>query len=240
MKYGTDKWGGHKYTPHYDSFFSKYRNEPIRFLEIGVGGGRHRDQGGASLRMWKEYFPRAQIVSIDIFDKSTQEEERIKIYQGDQSDEAFLEKVVAEAGPFDIIIDDGSHRNNHIIKSFEILFPKLKDDGIYAVEDLQSTYWPKKGGDSFNLNNKKTAMNFFKRLVDRLNYEEIDNPYYKPTYLDKHIVAMSFFHNMVFVQKGENDEGSNMVTQNRLKTRKPVKSAIFYFLRRIKQLLLFN
>lgn len=98
-------------------------------LEIGVGGARHPDKGGASLRMWKEYFPKAQIVSIDVFDKSLHEEEGIKIYQGDQTDTVFLHKFCDESGPFDLIVDDGSHKNAHIIRSFQILFPRLKQSG---------------------------------------------------------------------------------------------------------------
>jgi len=215
-KHGTDKWGGHYYAQHYDAYFSRFREQKINLLEIGVGGYDDPNKGGESLRMWKEYFPNANIFAIDIHDKSPHEEERIKIFRGSQDDESFLKDVVSEMGGVDLIVDDGSHINAHIIKTFGILFPMLRQDGIYAVEDIQTSYWRSYGGDSFNMNSNKTAMNFFKGMADGLNYEEIDNPYYEASYFDKSIVGLSFFHNMVFVQKGKNEEGSNEVVENRL------------------------
>ena len=93
------------------------------------------------------------------------------------------------------------------------------EGGIYVVEDLQTSYWPS-GGDSFNLRcNKKSAINFFKSIVDGLNYEEFDNPYYESNYFDKNIVSMHFYHNMVFIYKGKNEEGSNLVNNNIRQTR---------------------
>ena len=232
-KYATDKWGIHHYTPHYDHFFNPLKHLPIALLEIGVGGeGPH--QGGESLRMWKEYFPQARITSIDIHDKSALEEDRIKIYQGDQTDTAFLEEVNLQSGPFDIIIDDGSHLNAHIIQSFKTLFPWLKQEGIYVVEDLQTSYWERYGGDSFNLKNKNTAMNYFKQLLDCLNHSEIDRPSFKANYFDKNIIGMSFFHNMLFIQKGLNDEGSSLLIHNMKPTKNPSGAKIKYTLRKIK------
>lgn len=137
IKYGTDKWGSHYYTQHYHMFFQHLRDQPIKFLEIGVGGYDDPNKGGESLRMWKEYFPKAEIYAIDIQDKSPLQEERIKIFKGSQVDDVFLDKVCKEVGEFDVIVDDGSHMNEHIIKTFQILFPKLKKNGIYAIEDLQ-------------------------------------------------------------------------------------------------------
>ena len=125
-----------------------------------------------------------------------------------------MEKTVNEIGVLDIIIDDGSHLNEHIIETFKILFPKLKDGGIYVVEDIQTSYWNDYGGDSKDLNNPKTAMNFFKRLTDSLNHQEIPDENYVESYYDKNIVSIHFYHNLVFIHKGANDEKSNMVTNH--------------------------
>lgn len=57
-------------------------------------------------------------------------------------------------------------------------------------------------------------MNYFKKMVDGLNFQEFRNPFYKPSYYDKHITGMSFFHNMLFIQKGDNNENSNVVNDN--------------------------
>jgi demethylmacrocin O-methyltransferase len=204
--YGTDKTGHHWYTPHYMNHLKKFKNRKIKLLEIGVGGYKNPDVGGNSLRMWKKYFPFGKIYAIDIYDKSSLQENRIKIYHGSQVDKDFLEKTSNEIGSFDIIIDDGSHLNEHMIETFKILFPKLKDGGIYAVEDLQTSYWEEYGGDSKNLNNPKTAMNFIKSLTDSLNYQEIRDEEYKETYFDKKIVSIHFYHNLVFIEKGNNNE----------------------------------
>ena len=203
----TDKWGNHFYTPHYQHHFAHLRDQPIRLLEIGIGGYSREKAGGASLRMWKHFFPKAQIVGLDIEDKSFVEEDRIKAYQGDQSDPELLARINEESGPFDIIIDDGSHRVFHVLPSFEILFPLLVDGGTYVIEDIQSSYWPEWGG-SEDLNATTTSMALAKRLTDSLNYEEFVDDNYEPTYLDRNVVAVHFYHNMVFVEKGVNNEGS--------------------------------
>lgn len=207
----ADKWGTHFYTPHYMRHLKAFRRKRIRLLEIGVGGHDDPKRGGASLRMWKQYFPFATIFSIDVYDKSLQEESRIKIFTGSQADPEFLQDVVAQTGPLDVIIDDGSHVNSHVIGAFEALFPALRDGGIYVVEDTQTSYWPDFGGDSDDLTRADTLMNFFKGLVDGLNHVEFMRPDYRANYYDKHIVAMHFYHNMVFIYKGENDEASNLV-----------------------------
>ena len=233
-KYGTDKWGSHYYAQHYDSHFSKFRDQSVNILEIGVGGYEDPQAGGESLRMWKEYFHHGNIYAIDIFDKSGLQEERINIYQGSQVDDDFLEGLLEKTGDLDIIVDDGSHINEHIIETFKLLFPRLKKGGIYAVEDLQTSYWKNYGGNSFNLRKKGTAMNFFKTLADSLNYEEIDNPYYEPNYFDLNIVAIHFYHNMVFIEKGENTEGSNLIVNNMRPTKRKTQAKIKYFLRNLK------
>lgn len=240
-KYGTDKWGSHYYAQHYDAHFSKYRNKKIKILEIGVGGYKDPNKGGESLRMWKEYFKEGSIYAIDIFDKSGLVEDSIDIFQGSQIDYSFLQSVVDRVGGFDIIIDDGSHVNKHIVSTFKFLFKHLKEGGLYVVEDLQTSYWKNDGGDSFNLRSRKTAMNYFKSLTDCLNYEEIDNPWYKVSYFDKHIVGMHFYHNMVFIDKGQNNEGSNIIINNIRPTRHKKKAKLSYLYRKfISTLLLKN
>jgi len=213
-KYKTDKWGEHFYTPHYQLHFEKFRQKKIQLLEIGVGGYDDPNNGGNSLRMWKDFFPNGKIYSMDIFDKSNLEEERIKIFKGSQSDEAFLNHVTDNIGDLDIIIDDGSHVNADVITSFTLLFPKLKMGGIYVIEDVQTSYWPSFGG-SFKAPN--TIMNFCKRLTDCLNHNEFLIKEYTPNYFDKHIVSMHFYHNMIFIYKGENNEPSNVIENGQFK-----------------------
>jgi len=204
--YGTDKWGCHWYTQHYQRYFEPFRHRPINLLEIGVGGESNARVGGQSLRMWKRFFPKARIVGIDIFDKKHFAEPRIDIRICDQTDEAALRKLSEEYGGFDIIIDDGSHVNEHVIKTFHILFPLLRPNGIYAIEDTQTSYWPSFGG---GMDKPDTMLNFFKGLTDGLNYMEYGaEP--GPEDFARNIVEVAFFHNLVFVRKGRNDEKTNM------------------------------
>jgi hypothetical protein len=212
--YGTDKWESHWYAAHYARHFRHLRRKKITLLEIGIGGYENPNDGGGSLRMWRQYFPNAQIVGLDCYDKTPHAEERIRVYRGDQSDDNVLHRIVADVGRPDIVIDDGSHINRHVIKSFEVLFPLLADDGIYVVEDTQTAYWPEFGGSSDNLLHVQTSMRLLKDLVDGLNHEEFIKPGYVPTYYDEHITAMHFYHNLVFIQKGWNKEGSNIVRNN--------------------------
>jgi len=156
--------------------------------------------------MWKNYFPNARIYGVDIFDKSPHDDDRIRTFVGDQSDETFLRKLVSEIGPPDIVIDDGSHISEHVIKSFEVLFPLMADDGIYVVEDLSTSYWPNFGGSSEDLTSAPTSMCMLKRLVDGLNHKEFMLPNYQQSYFDEHIVAMHFYHNLAFCYKGQNLE----------------------------------
>ena len=201
----SDKYGAHRYTQHYAHHFSPRKHEKLKVLEIGIGGYDDPLSGGASLRMWKNYFPKSFIYGLDICDKKSHDERRVKTYQGSQIDEAFLRRVLSDIGKADIIIDDGSHQNSHVISTFQFLFPLLANDGIYVVEDTQTSYWAEYGGSSHELNSPETMMGFFKGLLDGLNAVEIrsDRP---RSYFDKHIVSMHFYHNLIFIYKGDNDE----------------------------------
>jgi hypothetical protein len=207
--YSTDKWNSHFYTPHYRKHFGHMRRKSMNILEIGVGGGKNLRMGGASLRMWKAFFPNSLIHAIDIHDKSHLQEDRIRIYQGSQFDGDFLIGIYNKIGSLDIVIDDGSHVNEHVIFTFLVLFPLLSENGIYVIEDIQTSYWKPFGGDSTDLRNPATSMNFFKALTDCLNCAEIHRIDYEPTLFDRTIVAIHFYHNLIFIQKGRNDEGSN-------------------------------
>lgn len=215
-KYGSDKWGQHSYTPHYELHFAPFRDRKLNLLEIGVGGYHVAEDGGSSLRMWRDYFPLANIFALDYFDKSPHANERVKIYQGDQSDREVLTRIHEEAGGLDIVIDDGSHENSHVITSFEILFPLLNPQGIYVIEDIQTSYWPKFGGSSSDFNSRSTSVGYFKALVDGLNYREIPREQYEPSVFDKEISSIHFYHNMIFVYKGDNSEESNILKNFKL------------------------
>jgi len=224
LEKGTDKEGAHSYADAYERHFGHLRSEPITLLEIGIGGYADPGRGGASLRMWKEYFPFARIVGLDIEDKSGLAEDRITILTGDQGDKEFLDRIALQHGPFDIIIDDGSHRSKHVIASFGALFPHLTENGIYAIEDLQTSYWETYGGSS-GLDRRRTSMTMLQSLVDGLNYAEFDLSFYEPTYTDEWVRSMTFYHNLAFIQKGPNLEPSHLLPPHPRETRRFAKTS---------------
>ncbi len=203
MIYETDKWS-HGYTQHYQNFFDPLRLKKLNILEIGVGGYKNPKDGGGSLRTWQKYFPKSMVYAIDIYDKSFHEDKRIKIFRGSQNDPEFLKKVAIEIGPIDIIIDDGSHINKHVKTSFFSLFPYLKERGIYAIEDIQTSYSPKYGGNSEDLSDPGTMISLFKNSIDGLNHRYI--PRRLPSYFDKNIASIHFYPNLTVFCKGENHE----------------------------------
>jgi hypothetical protein len=157
--------------------------------------------------MWKAYFRRSRIVGIDIHDKTHFRERRIDIWQCDQTDSEGLLRLASVYGGFDVVIDDGSHLNQHVVTTFHILFPLLRQNGIYVVEDLQTAYWPTWGG---GISNPRSSMAFFKRLADGLNHVEYCAANYEPNYFDQNVVELAFFHNLIFIRKGTNDEKPNV------------------------------
>jgi hypothetical protein len=122
----------HNYTPAYHAIFGNRRDTVRRVLEVGVNAG-------SSLRMWEEYFPAAEIIGLDIRPEVLFSAGRIRCYQADQGDAESLRSAIAAAGggPFDLIIDDGSHLDDHQIITAETLLPLLADRGAYVIEDIE-------------------------------------------------------------------------------------------------------
>lgn len=207
-EFKTDKAGIHQYTQHYEQHLKHLKSEKFTLLELGIGGYARKGRGGASLRTWKHFFPKANIVGLDIQDKAFVDAPRIRTYKGSQVDEQLLRQILADAGEIGVVIDDGSHRPEHIRESFRILFPLLRNGGVYAIEDTQTSYWPEYGG-SEDRYAQNTTMSLVKDLVDGLNYEEYVDDSYEPTYTDLNVVAVHAYHNLVFIEKGINREGTN-------------------------------
>jgi len=132
-KYDTDKNSSfHNYTRQYNKLLNDFRDEPIKYLEIGIFNG-------GSIKAFKEVFEKSNcILGLDI-DKRCKEYEDIHnnifVEIGDATDNDFIKTITEKYGTFDVILDDGSHVNKDVIKSFELLFPLLNDNGLYIVED---------------------------------------------------------------------------------------------------------
>lgn len=203
-KHGTDKWNHHWYTDKYEKILSRFKNSPIKLLEIGVGGYEFPDRGGQSLRMWKEFFPKGQIYGLDFYDKSQLEEPRIQIFKGSQSDDSVLNEIKNAAGELHVVIDDGSHKCFDQIASFKNLFPWIDANGVYIIEDTETSYWPDYGGNNKWLGDPLTCVNYFKSLCDGLNHETIASEVMTPLPFIDMIESITFYRNIIAIQKGVN------------------------------------
>jgi hypothetical protein len=206
--YGTDKFGAHEYTPVYRELMGAARRKPVRLLEIGVGG-YEGSLGGESLRMWASYFRRGRIFAIDLFDKTALSSGRVQVFQCSQVDAPRLSALAQAHGPFDFVIDDGSHENDHQIQTFRILWPFVKDGGAYVVEDVQTSYWPSYGGGPpGSAGYERSCMRWFKHLVDSVNLPEFLQPPLPG--LDGSVGSIAFHHNLIVVRKDLAERYSNM------------------------------
>jgi len=160
-----DKGTAHTYIPEYERLLSPYRDTKPNFLEIGIAYGE-------SLEMWYEYFKGAKIYGIDIWDGEIGpylKDKRFNINIVDATKREVLNCL--ENVTFDIIIDDGSHRFEDQVTTFNILKNKMNPGGIFIIEDVDC------------LNTKRDE---FEKLHD--NCEIIDNRSLKGRYDDVLIV----------------------------------------------------
>jgi hypothetical protein len=127
----TFKWL--HYFPVYESHLNRFINRSVSVLEIGV-------LDGGSLSMWRNYLgPHSQIIGIDINPEAKQHEDfQIIVEIGDQSDTNFLTTLYEKYGPFDIIIDDGSHKQSDVIGTFNHFKDKMPQNSVYIIEDTHT------------------------------------------------------------------------------------------------------
>jgi demethylmacrocin O-methyltransferase len=118
---------GHDYAPFYERLLE---GRGVRCVfEIGV-------LFGASLRMWAEHFPLAQVIGIDYNPECIVNEGRIRSFVCNQADEAALRALATDlALSFDLVVDDGSHIPEHQIISALTLMPFVAEGGVYVIED---------------------------------------------------------------------------------------------------------
>ena len=132
-KYGSDKGSKHHYETIYERDFEKLRSEPINLLEIGIYKGN-------SISVWLDYFPKATVYAIDIFERVLPDSipvlshPRVKWETCDSVSRSA--KDLWSDVKFDIIIDDGMHNSIYNRRTFLNFIDKLKSGGSYYVEDV--------------------------------------------------------------------------------------------------------
>lgn len=156
-------WSGRALTDYYEPFVAPMRNRRIRVLELGVKEGR-------SLRMWKDYFPNATIVGVDLSYKRYINESRIQVVSGDQRDAETIQRAVELAGgPLDLICDDGSHYADGQVGALTLLWPHLAPDGIYMIDDVHTSY---RASYDMGWRQPGTTIEYLKNCLDDIHVAE--------------------------------------------------------------------
>ncbi|MFH1996830.1 MAG: class I SAM-dependent methyltransferase [Candidatus Omnitrophota bacterium] len=188
-KYETDKGTkGHKYTEVYEYFFYPIKDTVRKIFEIGIAKG-------ASLKMFRDYFPQAVIYGIDIDDKSGLASDVLKTFVADQSDREQLQAFInTYEGDFDLILDDGGHTMKQQQVSLGYLFKYVKPGGYYIVEDVHTSLYDVFGGNAGaepdEANTTMTMINHFIR-TGQINSSYMTNE--EMQYLTDHIVYCNLF-----------------------------------------------
>jgi len=145
-RFGSDK-GFHSYTPLYSALFNQWRDRSLRILELGLGTNNpdlESNMGvfgapGASLRGWRQFFPKALVYGADVDRKILFEEERIKTFHCDQLDQNSIRELWSYPelrDGMDIILEDGLHTFEANISFLEGSLEHLRPGGVYITEDI--------------------------------------------------------------------------------------------------------
>lgn len=178
----------------YEKHFSRFRKKEVTILEFGVSHG-------GSLLMWRDYFgKKARIIGVDINPECKNfESQGFEIYIGSQEDRSFLKDLVEKIGPVDILIDDGGHTMLQQVTTFEETYPLVKNDGVYLIEDLHTSYWEEFGG---GLRRQGTFIEYAKDLIDQLHaWHSRDQGSLKVDEFTEHTTSMHFYDSIIVFEK---------------------------------------
>jgi len=208
----SDKW--EHYFAIYDHLLSDRYGQKINYLEIGV-------QKGGGLETARTLFaPGSRLVGLDVDSKCKGlEADGIadRMFIGSQGDAATLKALTAYCPEFDVILDDGSHIQEHMITSFIRLFPVLAQGGIYIIEDTHTCYSPEHQQSFHGLG----IYDYFKGLSERLNLDFIDPGLRKNRYktprekreairqipdICREIFSIEFFDSVIAIRKRKKQE----------------------------------
>lgn len=187
----TDKVTAHSYHKMYGKVLLpmveqfELNRKKLKFLEIGLGCDMSYGPG-ASVKVWKQMFEGRNVdiweaeFNADCVDKAKAagQLDGINTLTGDQADPEVLKRWIDESGrKFDVIIDDGGHKNDQVLKSLHALWPQLNPDGNYFIEDLQVGYRPK-----YMVSNVPAVTKVIQAWVEFLNLGTVHEPH-------KHILS---------------------------------------------------
>jgi len=155
-KHGTDKGGRnrpvlnpdrerHNYSQVYDFLLASRKSQVSSVFECGIGSKNQSVEGnmgpsaeeGASLRVWRDYFPQASIVGVDIDSECLFQEERIRTFQCDQTNRVQVSELFSLLDShFDLIVDDGLHTFDANLSFLNVAHRHLRTGGYHVIEDV--------------------------------------------------------------------------------------------------------
>jgi hypothetical protein len=187
----------HRWRHYFDIYhrhFARFRGQPLTMIEIGIFNG-------GSLRMWQDYFgPQSTIVGVDVNPECEKfAEPGIEIVIGDQADRGFLRSLAERYPDVAVLVDDGGHRMDQQIATFEELYPRLRPDGVYLCEDTHTSYAPLFGG---GYRQPQTFIERTKLLVDRLNaFHSVDPSQPGPDEFTHTTDSLHFYTGVVVIER---------------------------------------
>lgn len=196
------------YLPVYQRLLGKFSDSRVNMFEIGV-------QHGGSYQLWSNFFGEDLLcwTGLDIEPNCLKLNDRLdsfkaKVFSGSQTDHELLQRVSEERGPFDIIIDDGSHKTDHVKKSFEVLCKYVKPGGVYIVEDVHASYWEGFRGSGEHV----SVVSYFQKLLHSLNSQALESPRRAKDVIQEEILKapapmnkIEFLPSMIICHMGEPD-----------------------------------
>ena len=145
---GTDKQSNHRYGDAYEQLFTynrieedlslsiksyyphSCRGDVKLMMEVGIADG-------SSLLAWREVFPHALCVGMDIHPSHKAHGERLEFHLGDQTSREDCERA-AGGREFDVIIEDATHRVQDSLLTLLYLYRYLKPNGVYIIEEFDN------------------------------------------------------------------------------------------------------
>ena len=142
----TDKNTTHSYLDLYQNLLVDKRETAKNVLEIGIGD--FGSKNGGSLKLWRDFFTNATIYGLDILPISRVMDElitdpRVVLHlESDASDEDFFKTNFLNKNiRCDMMLDDGPHTLESMIKFIKLYSQIMCEDGILIIEDIQSWSW---------------------------------------------------------------------------------------------------
>lgn len=129
---GCDKMSNHNYGAAYELLFpgnGLVGREGVKLvMEVGVADG-------SCLHAWRDAFPNALVVGMDIHHSDKAHGERIEFHLGDQRSQQDCENVAAGC-LFDLIIEDATHQIENTLLTLLYLWPFVRPGGLYVIEEF--------------------------------------------------------------------------------------------------------